>query len=146
MRRRRRNARIETAKALGVPKEKKLSLGGKVDMKFVLIPAGVYKDDDGHDVTVNKPFYLGKFVVVPGAVSGRDAREPEQAPGPLNPVDSVDWAPATQFSHEGLGEVEGVGPPAPRSRVGMGLPGGNCNSRLLGRRHGRTRRLLLVAR
>ena len=55
----------DTAKALSVKKEVKIDLGGGVNIEFVLIPAGKYKmgDAPGKDVTIDKPFYMGKYAV-----------------------------------------------------------------------------------
>lgn len=61
-----------TTKALCVPKETTVELGNKVQMKFVLIPAGRFmmgtaeaqtvahwKDEALHEVVISKPFYMG---------------------------------------------------------------------------------------
>jgi formylglycine-generating enzyme required for sulfatase activity len=66
----------ETARALGVPVEKTLDLGGGVKLELVLIPAGEFvmgspADENGRDddegpqrrVTLSRPFYLGKTEV-----------------------------------------------------------------------------------
>jgi formylglycine-generating enzyme required for sulfatase activity len=61
----------KTAKALGVPVEKTVDLGGGVKLGLVLIPAGEFKmgstesDDEKpvHTVRIKKPFYMGKTEV-----------------------------------------------------------------------------------
>ena len=86
----------ETAKALGVPKETTIDLGGAA-LKFVLIPAGKFKDDAGKEVTIDKPFYMGQFKVTQPQYSLVMGKNPSKHINDNNPVDTVKWADATEF-------------------------------------------------
>jgi formylglycine-generating enzyme required for sulfatase activity len=90
----------ETAKALGVQKEQDIDLGGGVAITFILMPAGKYKmgDAPGRDVTVEKPFYLGKFLVTQAQYSQVMGKNPSLHPGDTNPVDSIPWPGAADFA------------------------------------------------
>ena len=74
----------ETAAASGVLKSAKIDLGGGVAIDFVLIPAGKFKmgETPGRDVTIEKPFYMGKFSVTQAQYLRHDGQEPEPSPGP----------------------------------------------------------------
>jgi formylglycine-generating enzyme required for sulfatase activity len=84
----------ETAEALGVPKLAKVDLGGGVTIEFVLIPAGKCKTGDGpgRDVTVDKPFYMGKFAVTQAQYTRIMGKNPSLHRGRTNPADSINWA------------------------------------------------------
>jgi formylglycine-generating enzyme required for sulfatase activity len=110
------------AKYLGRDVEEVLDLGGGVQMEFVLIPPGTFtmgspegekqrRDDEvQHEVTITKPFYLGKYPVTQqhyqqltntnpswfsaggggkGQVAGQDTRQ--------FPVERVSWEDAQAF-------------------------------------------------
>lgn len=90
----------ETAKALGMAKEVTVGLGGSDAIPFVLIPAGRFRmgDAPGREVTIGKPFYMGKFKVTQAQYARIMGKNPSKHPGKSNPVDSVDWALATEFA------------------------------------------------
>ena len=90
----------DTAKALSLPKEKTVDLGGGVAIKFILIPAGKFMmgDPPGREVTVDKPFYLGKFKVTQAQFSHVMGKNPSKHAGAFNPVDSVLWGDAAEFA------------------------------------------------
>jgi formylglycine-generating enzyme required for sulfatase activity len=89
----------DTAKALGKPKELAVDLGGGVVMKFILIPAGKFMmgDAPGHEVTIQKPFYMGEFKVTQAQYAHVMGKNPSKHAGATNPADSVNWADATEF-------------------------------------------------
>ena len=90
----------DTAKALGVPKEKTVDLGGGVTVAFVLVPAGKYMmgDAPGTEATIEKPFYMGKFHVTQAQYQRVVGKNPSGFAGPSNPVDTVSWSNASAFS------------------------------------------------
>ena len=90
----------DTAKALGVPKEKSLDLGDGVAIKFILIPAGKYRmgDAPGRDATVDKPFYLGVFKVTQAQYVKVMGKNPSAHVADTNPADSIAWPAAAEFA------------------------------------------------
>jgi formylglycine-generating enzyme required for sulfatase activity len=87
-----------------------LDLGDGVKMEFVLIPAGKFKmgspgdetnrtDDEvpQHDVTISKPFYMGKFEVTQEQYKILMKRNHSPNIGARNPNDSVSWNNAQSF-------------------------------------------------
>ncbi|MCY3017500.1 MAG: SUMF1/EgtB/PvdO family nonheme iron enzyme [Planctomycetota bacterium] len=68
------------AKRVGLPATETLDLGGGVKMEFVLVPAGKFvmgtmterdhghqsRQGPAHEVTISKPFYMGKYEVTVG--------------------------------------------------------------------------------
>jgi formylglycine-generating enzyme required for sulfatase activity/tRNA A-37 threonylcarbamoyl transferase component Bud32 len=105
---------------LGKQVEEEVDLGGGVTMQFVLIPPGTFtmgspKEEEGrfndemaHEVTITRPFYLGKYVVTQeqyqqltgsnpstfGAGGGRKDKVAGLDTARF-PVDSVSWEDAT---------------------------------------------------
>lgn len=94
------NMQKETADAVGAPKLAKVDLGGGAAIDFVLIPAGKYKTGEGagRDVTIDKPFYLGKFTVTQAQYAHVMGKNPSLHPGRTNPADSIPWASAGEFA------------------------------------------------
>jgi formylglycine-generating enzyme required for sulfatase activity len=69
-------------------------------MAFVLMPAGTCKNEDGKEITVDKSFYMAKFPVTQAQYVHIMGSNPSKHSGDSNPVDSVDWAPATEFARK----------------------------------------------
>ncbi len=92
----------ETAKAIGLPRAMKVDLGGGAAIDFVLIPAGTYPmgDAPGKGTIVAKPFYLGKTLLTEAQFARVMGKNPSKHPGQLNPVDSVEWTLATEFTEK----------------------------------------------
>ena len=86
----------EAAKALGVKKETEIDLGG-VAMKFVLIPAGKFKDGSGKEVSVARPYYMGVYIVTQAQFEKIMEKNPSKHSGTDNPADNVKWADADEF-------------------------------------------------
>ncbi|MDR1084730.1 MAG: SUMF1/EgtB/PvdO family nonheme iron enzyme [Deltaproteobacteria bacterium] len=59
-----------------------------------------------HEVTISKPFYLGKFEVTQQQWTAIMGRNPSRYKGASNPVDSVSWDRAQEFADK-LNEKEG---------------------------------------
>jgi formylglycine-generating enzyme required for sulfatase activity len=94
------------------PKEKEivLELGGGVNLKFVLIPAGEFtmgspnSDDNAvddekpqHSVRITKPFYIGKYLVTQEQWQAVMGNNPGHFSGPKNPVETVSWDDCQKF-------------------------------------------------
>jgi formylglycine-generating enzyme required for sulfatase activity len=92
------------------PTEKTFDLGSGVRMEFVLIPAGVFymgspvteKDrieNEGpiHQVTISRPFYLGKCEVTQDQYSVVMGTNPSHFQGGTCPVEMVSWDDAMAF-------------------------------------------------
>jgi formylglycine-generating enzyme required for sulfatase activity len=88
-----------------------LDLGDGVKMELVLIPAGKFvmgspKDDQSiddynegpqHEVTIGKPFYMGKFEVTQEQYEKFIKENPSRFKGARNPVEEVSWDTAQEF-------------------------------------------------
>lgn len=81
----------DTAAAYGVPVDARIDLGGGVAVAFVLIPAGRtrvgsppnvpgYENEKLRDVTIARPFYMGKFQVTRAQYRALEGRFPTQDP------------------------------------------------------------------
>jgi formylglycine-generating enzyme required for sulfatase activity len=93
-------------KTAGPPKELTVDLGGRVKMEFVLIPAGSFMmgDETGspwekpvHEVTITKPFYLGKYEVTQEQWQAVMGSNPSKFKAPKNPVEQVNWQDCQGF-------------------------------------------------
>jgi formylglycine-generating enzyme required for sulfatase activity len=99
----------ETAKALGAAAELKLDLDANVTMTLALLPAGKFlmgspkgekgrgDNEDQHEVTISKPFYMGTTEVTQEQYERVMGNNPSQTKGPRNPVDSVSLDDAREF-------------------------------------------------
>jgi formylglycine-generating enzyme required for sulfatase activity len=90
----------ETAKAMGLPKEMTLDLGGKVTMKFIVIPAGKYRMGSPgaqHEVTVGTPYYMGVYKVTQAQYEQVMGKNPSADKGHDFPVSQVTWMDAEDF-------------------------------------------------
>ena len=92
-----------------LPKELTLDLGGGVKLELVLIPAGKFmmgsavgeKDrvatETQHEVTLSKPFYMGKYAVTQEQYEKVMGANPSHFKGAKNPVETVSWDNAQDF-------------------------------------------------
>jgi formylglycine-generating enzyme required for sulfatase activity len=105
------------ARAEGPAKELVVDLGGGVNIEFVLIPAGKFTmgDEKGwswekpaHQVTITRPFYLGKHEVTQEQWKAVMRNNPSRFRGARNPVDSVSWQDCQNFAAR-LSEKFGAG-------------------------------------
>jgi hypothetical protein len=98
------------AQRVDLETELTLDLGGGVKMEFVLIPAGTFlmgspDDEEGrtdpegpqHEVTIGKPFYMGKFEVPQEQYEKLIKRNPSRFKGARNTVERVSWYDAQAF-------------------------------------------------
>jgi formylglycine-generating enzyme required for sulfatase activity len=81
-------------------------LGGEVKIEMLLVEPGSFSmgndkgDDDErpvHQVTLSKPFYLGKFEVTQEQWEAVMGNNPSHFKGKKNPVDRVSWEAAQAF-------------------------------------------------
>ncbi len=113
----------ETAKALGVPVEKSVDLGGGVKLDLVLIPAGefamgpkytperLYKRGEWavrgsharevprHRVRITRPYYLGRTEVTQAQWRRMMVGHPAGCESPSHPVGGVSWNDADRFAN-----------------------------------------------
>ena len=113
----------ETARALGVPVEKTVDLGGGVKLELVLIPAGEFmmggedspeevarksggievqlgwsrNEQPQHKVRITKPFYMAKHEVTQEQWERLIDKNPSERKGAKNPVDAVSWDDCQKF-------------------------------------------------
>ena len=91
-----------------LPATTTLDLGEGVTMEFVLIPSGTFmlgspqEAGDGdesplHQVTITRPFYLGKHEVTQTQWLRLMGTKPSNFQGPQRPVDSVSWHDCQRF-------------------------------------------------
>jgi len=103
------------AEFCGVPVEKSVDIAEGVTMNFVLIPAGTFfmgspttesqrdrNEGPAHDITISKPYYLGKFEVTQKQWNGFFAgtvfaRKEFKFPGDNMPADSISGFEAEKF-------------------------------------------------
>jgi formylglycine-generating enzyme required for sulfatase activity len=108
----------EYAKRTGLEPTKALDLGNGVKMEFVLIPAGKFamgspekekgRDDceQLHQVTISRPFYMGKYEVTQEQYLTVMRNNPSNSKGDKLPVDNMDRAQAMEFC-QGVREKTG---------------------------------------
>ena len=103
-------AQSTLAKSLNLPAEEKVNLGNGVSLDMVLIPAGKFmmgspttevgrkNDETQHEVTITKPFYMGKYEVTNELWRSVTRMNP---PGPIRqnrgPVTDVSWKECQEF-------------------------------------------------
>lgn len=87
-----------------------LDLGGGVQLELALIPAGTFMmgsptndidrrgdEEPKHEVTITKPFYMGKFEVTQAEYERVMGSNPSNFKGPHNPVERILWDDAQTF-------------------------------------------------
>ena len=103
----------ETAKALGLPIENDVDLGGGAMLRLVLVPAGRFimgspfsepwrdtgglGDETRHEVTITRPYYLGKYELTQRQWQAVMGNNPSMFRGARNPVETVGWVDANAF-------------------------------------------------
>jgi len=96
-------AQMELAKSLGKLIESKIDLGKGVKLEMVLIPAGKFMmgspgseigrvdNETQHEVTLTKPFYMGKYEVTQEQWQAVMGNNPSRTKGAKLPVTNVSW-------------------------------------------------------
>ena len=97
------------AKEHGLEPAMSLDLGKGVKMEFVLIPAGKFlmgsretekdrgKGETQHEVTISKPFYMGRYEVTQEQYEAIAGTNPSCFKGAKNRVETVLWDDAQEF-------------------------------------------------
>ena len=96
--------------AVDLPKTRTFDLGNGVNMEMVLIPAGTFimgspeseaersDDETQHQVTISKPFYMGKYPVTQAQWQQVMGNNPSHFKGDkLLPVENVSWDETQAF-------------------------------------------------
>ena len=93
-------AQKELAKSLSKPMEAKIDLGKGLKLEMVLIPAGKFMMGDlgkDHEVTLTKPFYMGKYEVTQDQWQAVMGSNPSSTKGTKLPVTNVSWNDCQDF-------------------------------------------------
>ena len=93
-------AQMELAKSLGKLMEAKIDLGKGVKLEMVLVPAGKFMMGDqgrDHEVTLTKPFYMGKYEVTQEQWQAVMGSNPSSVKGARLPVTNVNWNDCQDF-------------------------------------------------
>ena len=96
--------------ALELPKNRTFDLGNGVNLEMVLIPAGTFmmgspeseedrrEDETQHQVTISKPFYMGKYPLTQAQWQQVMGNNPSHFKGDkLLPVENVSWDDTQAF-------------------------------------------------
>ena len=112
-------AQMELAKSLGKLMESKVDLGKGVKLEMVLVPAGKFmmgslasevgrgKNETQHEVTLTKPFYMGKYEVTQEQWQSVMGNNPSQIKGARLPVNNVSWNDSQDFIQKLKGKTNG---------------------------------------
>jgi len=99
----------EVAKSLKKEVDEKEDLGKGIKLEMVLIPAGKfmmgspeseksrYRDETQHEVTLTKPFYMGKYEVTQEQWEAVMGNNPSNTKGAKLPVTDVSWEDCQEF-------------------------------------------------
>ena len=99
----------EVAKSFQKEVDEKEDLGKGIKLEMVLIPAGVFKmgspasepgrqpNETQHEVTLTKPYYLGKYEVTQEQWEGVMGINPSKTKGEKLPVTDVSWNDCQEF-------------------------------------------------
>ena len=102
-------AQMELAKSLGKLMESKIDLGKGVKLEMVLVPAGKFmmgspasevgreKNETQHEVTITKPFYMGKYEVTQEEWQVVMGNNPSIFKGANLPVTNLSWNDCQEF-------------------------------------------------
>ena len=103
------NAQTQLAKSLGKLIESKIDLGKGVKLEMVLIPAGKFmmgspvsgvgrrENETQHEVTLTKPFYMGKYEVTQEQWQVIMGSNPSEKKGVKWPVGNLSWNDCQDF-------------------------------------------------
>ena len=103
------NAQKELAKSMGKLIEVKIDLSGGIKLDMVLIPAGKFmmgspasennrrSDETQHEVTITKPYYMGKYEVTQEQWIAVMGNNPSETTGAKLPVTRVTWFTCQEF-------------------------------------------------
>ena len=89
-----------SAKSLQREVEEKADLGKGIKLEMVLIPAGKFKmgpPNNTHEVTLTKPFYMGKYEVTQEQWEAVMGKNPSYHKGAKLPVTVVSWEDCQEF-------------------------------------------------
>jgi len=104
-----REVQKESAKRLQKEMEEKADLGNGISLDMVLIPPGIFMmgsptsekkrgiDETQHEVTITKPFYMGKYEVTQEQWQAIMENNPSSAKGTRLPVTNVSWEDCQNF-------------------------------------------------
>jgi formylglycine-generating enzyme required for sulfatase activity len=105
-----RQSQVVWAKWLNLEVEETIDIGNGVTMTFVLVPPGNFlmgspvdeaerRDIEVlHEVTLTKPFYLGKYPVTQKQFEALTGNNPSSFKGSLFPVETVSWEEAQDYA------------------------------------------------
>ena len=108
------------AKSLQKEVEVKEDLGKEIKLEMVLIPAGKFmmgspasevgrkSDETQHEVTLTKPFYMGKYEVTQDQWESVIGNNPSQIKGARLPVTNVSWNDCQDFIKKLNGKTNGI--------------------------------------
>ena len=105
----------------GLKRRLSVDLGAGVKMDFVLIRPGSFKmgseesDDEKpiHEVTITKPFYMGKYQVTQEQWQALMGSNPSNFKGKTNPVEQVSWDDCQGFLKKLKSKLTGLTPVLP---------------------------------
>ena len=96
-------AQMELAKSLGKLMDAKIDLGKGVKLEMVLVPAGKFMmgyPGKDNEVTLTKPFYMGKYEVTQEQWQAVMGSNPSDAKGLKLPVNNVTWNDCKDFARK----------------------------------------------
>jgi formylglycine-generating enzyme required for sulfatase activity len=88
------------AAAVPWPKEFSLDIGGGVIIQFIHVPPGTFtmgEDKEKHQVTLTKPFYIGKYEVTQQQWQAVMGDNPSSWKGDKKPLENVCWQMCQEF-------------------------------------------------
>ncbi|MCX6901665.1 MAG: SUMF1/EgtB/PvdO family nonheme iron enzyme [Verrucomicrobia bacterium] len=99
------------AAALPWPKEVSVDIGGGVMMNLIFVGPGSFPMGEGnekHQVTLTKPFYMGKFEVTQQQWQAVMGSNPSSRKYDKNPVENISWDACQSFVAKLNGKLFGV--------------------------------------
>ena len=128
---------------MGLPKDKEPAEGEEPRKELSEREEAAPIDEDGHDVEITQPFYMGKYEVtqaeyekVMGVNPSYFVKEDAKKESAKLPVEKVSWHDAKEFCDK-LSKLEGKTYTLPtRGGVGICLPGGDQDDFQFRRRDG----------